>query len=65
MEQKQWIGRKCLSEMYQRFSEAHGFTFEIDDYEPGDEAGVKSVSVLIKGKCLWIAKGRNGRSPLS
>ncbi|APT14463.1 peptide chain release factor 2 [Lactobacillus jensenii] len=52
---------QMLMRMYQRFSEAHGFTFEIDDYEPGDEAGVKSVSVLIKGTNAYgLLKGEMG-----
>ena len=36
-----------LLRMYQR--EQQGFKVETVDYLPGDEAGVKSVTLLIKG----------------
>ena len=35
--------------MYQRYGEQQGFKVETVDYLPGDEAGVKSVTLLIKG----------------
>lgn len=38
-----------LLRMYTRWSEDHGFKVEVVDYLPGDEAGVKSVTLLIKG----------------
>ncbi|KAA1042455.1 peptide chain release factor 2 [Macrococcus equipercicus] len=38
-----------LLRMYQRFSEKQGFKVETVDYLPGDEAGIKSVTLLIKG----------------
>ncbi|WP_100487190.1 peptide chain release factor 2 [Sporolactobacillus pectinivorans] len=38
-----------LLRMYTRWAESKGFTVETLDYLPGDEAGVKSVTLLIKG----------------
>jgi len=38
-----------LLRMYTRWAEAKGFKVETLDYLPGDEAGVKSVTLLIKG----------------
>ena len=38
-----------LLRMYTRWADAKGFKVETLDYLPGDEAGVKSVTLLIKG----------------
>ena len=38
-----------LLRMYTRWSEQHGYQVEILDYQAGDEAGIKSVTLLIKG----------------
>ncbi|WP_353947477.1 peptide chain release factor 2 [Sporolactobacillus sp. Y61] len=38
-----------LLRMYTRWAERHGYSVETLDYLPGDEAGVKSVTLLIKG----------------
>lgn len=38
-----------LLRMYERWADQHGFTVEVEDYQPGDEAGIKSVSLMIKG----------------
>ncbi|WP_438361110.1 peptide chain release factor 2 [Limosilactobacillus kribbianus] len=38
-----------LLRMYVRWGEQHGFTVETASYEAGDEAGIKSVTLLIKG----------------
>lgn len=38
-----------LLRMYTRWAEKHGFTVETLDYLAGDEAGIKSVTLLIKG----------------
>lgn len=38
-----------LLRMYQRWADKHGFKVETIDYLPGDEAGIKSVTLLIKG----------------
>lgn len=38
-----------LLRMYRRWAEKRGYKVEVVDYLPGDEAGVKSVTLLIKG----------------
>ncbi|MBQ5153172.1 peptide chain release factor 2 [Macrococcus caseolyticus] len=40
---------EMLLRMYQRFTDKKGFKVETVDYLPGDEAGIKSVTLLIKG----------------
>ncbi len=39
-----------LLRMYTRWAERKGFSVEMLDYLPGDEAGVKSATLLIKGE---------------
>ncbi|MDU1577135.1 MAG: peptide chain release factor 2, partial [Staphylococcus epidermidis] len=46
-ESQDWAS--MLLRMYQRYCEQNGFKVETVDYLPGDEAGVKSVTLLIKG----------------
>ena len=54
-----WAG--MLLRMYQRFCENQNFKFEINDYEAGEEAGVKSVSVKISGKNAYgMLKSEHG-----
>lgn len=43
-----WSG--MLFRMYQRWAEKKGFTTEVLDYLDGDEAGIKSVTLEIKGE---------------
>ena len=38
-----------LYRMYTRWTERHGFTYQIMDYQDGDEAGIKSASILVEG----------------
>ncbi len=38
-----------LYRMYTRWAEKHGFKVELLDYLPGDEAGIKSVTIMVKG----------------
>lgn len=38
-----------LLRMYRRYAEAHNFDFEIVDYIDGEEAGLKSVTFVVKG----------------
>lgn len=38
-----------LLRMYRRWAEHHDYKVEVLDYLPGDEAGVKSVTLLIRG----------------
>lgn len=40
---------QMLLRMYTRWAEKRGFKVEVLDYLPGDEAGIKSVTLLIKG----------------
>ncbi|MBF1682904.1 MAG: peptide chain release factor 2, partial [Selenomonas artemidis] len=40
---------QMLLRMYGRWAERHGFSVETADLQPGDEAGVKSASLFIKG----------------
>jgi len=47
-EAQDWVG--ILLRMYLRWAEARSFATDILDYLPGDEAGTKSVTILIKGK---------------
>lgn len=42
-----------LYRMYTRWCEKNGYKFEILDYQDGEEAGIKSVSVLIKGEYAY------------
>ncbi|WNQ11610.1 peptide chain release factor 2 [Paenibacillus aurantius] len=46
-ESQDWA--EMLLRMYRRWAEKRGFKVEVLDYLPGDEAGVKSVTLLIKG----------------
>ena len=43
-----WVS--MLLRMYLRWAEKHGFSVEELDYLPGDEAGVKSVTIQINGE---------------
>jgi peptide chain release factor 2 len=38
-----------LLRMYDRYAQKHGFEVATVDYQPGDEAGVKSVTLMISG----------------
>lgn len=40
---------EMLLRMYRRFADKRGFQVEVLDFLPGDEAGIKSVTLLIKG----------------
>lgn len=42
-----------LFRMYKRFSENNGFDFEVLDYLEGEEAGIKSVSFVVKGDMAY------------
>ena len=47
-EAQDWVS--MLMRMYLRWAEAKSFKADILDYLAGDEAGVKSVAMMIKGK---------------
>ena len=58
-ESQDWT--EMLLRMYTRWAEQRGFEAEMLDYLPGDEAGVKSVTLLVRGEnaygCLKAEKG--------
>ena len=41
---------EMLYRMYTRWAERHGFSYKILDYLEGDDAGLKSASILIEGE---------------
>jgi peptide chain release factor 2 len=44
---------EMLLRMYQRWIERHGFTSQIVDIQVGDEAGIKSVTLLVQGEYAY------------
>lgn len=58
-ESQDWA--QMLLRMYTRWAEQHGFQVETLDFLPGEEAGVKSVTLLIKGRNAYgYLKGEKG-----
>ncbi|MEG0803775.1 MAG: peptide chain release factor 2 [Pygmaiobacter sp.] len=58
-EAQDWVS--MLYRMYSRFAVRHGFTVDVLDYLDGDEAGIKSASIMIKGvNAFGFLKGENG-----
>ena len=58
-ESQDWA--QMLSRMYQRYAQKRDYSFEVLDYQDGDEAGMKSCSVLIKGDLAYgYLKGETG-----
>ena len=52
---------QMLYRMYTRWAERHDFTYQILDYEDGDEAGIKSASIAIQGDNAYgLLKSENG-----
>jgi len=52
---------QMLYRMYTRWAEAHGFTYQIMDYQEGEEAGLKSADIVIQGENAYgFLKGENG-----
>lgn len=47
-ESQDWAA--MLFRMYSRWAESHGYQMEILDYLEGEEAGVKSATILVKGE---------------
>ena len=47
-ESQDWA--QMLARMYARWAEAHGHTVELIEESPGEEAGVKSTTICIKGE---------------
>jgi len=52
---------QMLYRMYTRWTERSGFTYKILDYQEGDEAGLKSASIMIEGENAYgFLKGESG-----
>ncbi len=52
---------QMLARMYTRWAEQHGFKFKILDSQPGDEAGIKTLSAMVEGPFAYgYLKGENG-----
>lgn len=50
-----------LYRMYTRWIDQHGFSYEVIDYQSGDEAGIKSVTLLVKGDYAYgLLKAEKG-----
>ncbi|NPA50909.1 MAG: peptide chain release factor 2 [Epsilonproteobacteria bacterium] len=58
-ESQDWAS--ILYRMYLRWAERHGFKVEVLDYQPGEEAGIKDVTFIIKGENAYgYLKVENG-----
>lgn len=54
-----WVS--MLYRMYSRWVEKQGFSFELMDYQEGDEAGIKSVTFMVEGENAYgYLKGEKG-----
>ena len=52
---------QMLYRMYTRWAERSGFEYKIMDYQEGDEAGLKSASIMVEGENAYgFLKGENG-----
>ncbi|MCI6640171.1 MAG: peptide chain release factor 2 [Pygmaiobacter massiliensis] len=52
---------QMLYRMYNRWADAHGYSVEVLDYLDGDEAGIKSASIMVKGlNAYGMLKSENG-----
>ena len=52
---------QMLYRMYTRWAEAHGYTYQILDYQEGEEAGLKSADIAAVGENAYgFLKGENG-----
>jgi peptide chain release factor 2 len=50
-----------LLRMYTRWIQKKGFDYEVIDYQPGEEAGIKSATLLVKGEnAFGLLKCENG-----
>jgi peptide chain release factor 2 len=50
-ESQDWA--EMLLKMYLKWAERRGFGREVMDYQPGDEAGIKSVTLLLSGEYAY------------
>ncbi len=58
-ESQDWAS--MLMRMYLRFAERQGFEAEVLDYQAGDEAGIKSITIEVKGDYAYgYLKAENG-----
>ena len=58
-ESQDWA--QMLYRMYLRWAERHDFKIELLDYQDGEEAGIKDVSLIIKGENAYgYLKAENG-----
>ncbi len=53
-----WAGD--LLEMYREYARRHGWTFEVMDFTPGDQGGVRNAVVSVKGDGVWQGLGYEG-----
>jgi len=58
-ESQDWAN--MLFRMYTRWGEKNGFSIDCIDYTQGDEAGIKSATILVKGEYAYgLLKGETG-----
>ncbi|MDE1915550.1 MAG: peptide chain release factor 2 [Sphingomonadales bacterium] len=58
-ESQDWA--EMLQRMYSRWAERHGYKVELVDYHAGEQAGIKSATLLIKGENAYgYAKTESG-----
>ncbi len=58
-EAQDWV--EMLYRMYTRFAQRHDYKITVLDYLDGDEAGIKSASILVEGVYAYgYLKGENG-----
>jgi len=58
-ESQDWA--EMLLRMYKKWAERRGFSVEVLDYQNGDEAGIKDVSIMVKGENAYgYLKVENG-----
>ncbi|MEO8499705.1 MAG: peptide chain release factor 2 [Vicinamibacteria bacterium] len=58
-ESQDWA--EMLFRMYQRYCERRGFKVDVTDFQKGEEAGIKSVTMFVSGEyafgTLWVESG--------
>jgi peptide chain release factor 2 len=58
-ESQDWA--EMLYRMYLRWAERRGFTVSVEDYQPGEEAGLKSVTFTVTGEYAFgLLQGETG-----
>ncbi len=52
---------EMLVRMYQRWADTSGYEFEIDDISPGQEAGILSATIVVRGRYAYgMLQGERG-----